>query len=494
MMAVRPARALSIMTSPPSVSGVRPGDVLAGKYRVDRVLGAGGMGIVVAAHHIGLDERVAIKFLLPEMLAHGEAVARFAREARAAVKIKSDHVARVSDVGTLENGAPYIVMEYLEGGDLSAWLKQHGALPLEQAIEFVLQACEAIAEAHALGIVHRDLKPANLFVIRRPDGALSVKVLDFGISKMRGVGSSVPDVSITKTSAMMGSPLYMSPEQMQSAKDVDSRTDIWALGIILYELVSGESPFMAEGIPELVAKIISMPPPPLRARKPDLPAGFEAVIERCLAKDRNQRFESVGELAHALLPYAPRRSRLSIDRISGVMRAAGFAGGATALPPSSDPTEGGAGGTQAAFGRTKAPPGRAKVTLLVGVALTAAGAGVFFSFRPAPTSPAAEPLATAAAAPIAAEAPRPAPPARAPTPEVATPAKSPADAPSAEPPAAAPASRTTRPAAAPKPVVAPVATPAPAPAPLPPPTAATVQARPAPVPAKKGTSAFDDRK
>ncbi|HEY4156934.1 MAG TPA: protein kinase, partial [Polyangiaceae bacterium] len=160
---------------PPSAAGVREGDVLAGKFRIEKILGVGGMGVVVAAHHLQLDERVALKFLLPETLGNPEAVARFAREARAAVKIKSEHVARVSDVGTLENGAPYMVMEYLDGSDLDAWLKERGALPIEQALELVLQACEAIAEAHSLGIVHRDLKPANLFVIRRPDGALSVK-------------------------------------------------------------------------------------------------------------------------------------------------------------------------------------------------------------------------------------------------------------------------------------------------------------------------------
>src|SRR5262245_59127005 len=165
-------------------TAVREGEVLAGKYRVDRVLGVGGMGVVVAAHHIELDDKVAIKFLLPETLENGEAVARFAREARAAVKIKSEHVARVSDVGKLESGAPYMVMEYLVGSDLAGWLDERGPLPIDQVVEFVLQASEAIAEAHSLGIVHRDLKPANLFAIRRPDGALSIKVLDFGISKM----------------------------------------------------------------------------------------------------------------------------------------------------------------------------------------------------------------------------------------------------------------------------------------------------------------------
>src|SRR6185295_3411573 len=165
-------------------SEVHEGQILAGKFRIERVLGQGGMGIVVAATHLQLDERVALKFLLPEALSNPEAVERFTREARAAVKIKSEHVARVSDVGMLETGAPYMVMEYLEGEDLGHWVSQRGALPTTQAVEFVLQAAEAIAEAHALGIVHRDIKPANLFCVRRADGLLSVKVLDFGISKL----------------------------------------------------------------------------------------------------------------------------------------------------------------------------------------------------------------------------------------------------------------------------------------------------------------------
>jgi serine/threonine-protein kinase len=347
--------AFSILSDNPQVaSGVREGDVLAGKYRIDQILGAGGMGVVVAAHHVALDEKVAIKFLLPDTLGNPEAIARFAREARAAVKIKSEHVAKVTDVGKLENGAPYMVMEYLDGGDLSGWLSQRGALPIEQAVEFVLQACEAIAQAHALGIIHRDLKPANLFVIRRPDGVLSVKVLDFGISKTTSLTGSGGSGSMTKTSALMGSPLYMSPEQMQSTKDVDARGDIWALGVILYELVAGVAPFAGETMPELIIQVMSAAPTPLRNKRPDAPEGFEAVILKCLDKDRGRRFQTVGELAVALLPFAPKRSRGSVERISGVMIAAGLAGSSLALPPSSDRTDEQptTAGTAASWGRT----------------------------------------------------------------------------------------------------------------------------------------------
>jgi serine/threonine-protein kinase len=316
-----------------ATAGVREGDILAGKYRVDRVLGVGGMGVVVAAHHVELDDRVAIKFLLPEALHNGEAVARFAREAQAAVKIKSEHVARVTDVGRLDNGAPYIVMEYLEGLDLSAWLQQRGALAIDQAVEFLLQACEAIAEAHALGIVHRDLKPANLFVIRRADGGLSVKVLDFGIAKRIGAQGA----NITSTAAVMGSPLYMSPEQLNSSKDADARTDVWALGVILYELLAGEPPFIAETVPGVMLKITASEPAPLRARRPEVPVALERVILRCLEKDRSKRLPTIGDLAHALVDFGTPRSRLSVERIAGIMAASGIplsAADATAAPPS----------------------------------------------------------------------------------------------------------------------------------------------------------------
>ena len=308
---------------PSMAAGVREGDVLAGKYRVERVLGAGGMGVVVAAHHIHLDEKVALKFLLPEALGDSNAVARFAREARNAVKIKSEHVARVFDVGTLETGAPYMVMEYLNGVDLAGWLRQRGPLPFEEAIDFVLQAGEAIAEAHALGIVHRDLKPANLFCIRSADGRPTVKVLDFGISKMTGVSASSPHMSLTKTASLMGSPFYMSPEQMEATRDVDARADIWALGVILHELLTGTVPFDGETVPEVAVKVGTRAPPPLRDFRPDAPEGLQAVIFRCLEKDRQRRYPDVSELAVALLPFGSGRSRPSVEKITAIIEGSG---------------------------------------------------------------------------------------------------------------------------------------------------------------------------
>ena len=349
-------------------AGVCEGDILAGKYRVEKILGSGGMGVVVAAHHVHLDQRVALKFLLPEALNNPEAVARFAREGRAAVKIKSEHIARVIDVGVLENGAPYIVMEYLEGGDLAAWLRQRGPLPMEQAVEFILQACEALADAHGLGIVHRDLKPANLFCVRRSDGLLSIKVLDFGISKVTGSAATGSDMGMTKTSVMMGSPLYMSPEQMRSSRDVDARTDIWALGIILFELLVGHPPFYADSIPELYVKVLTTSAGSILQKRPDLPAGLDAAIARCLGKSPADRYLNVAELANALAEFAPKRARATIERISRVIQNAGLSASALALPPSSDPAvRAGPSSppTQTAWGETKQPTRWRSTTLAI---------------------------------------------------------------------------------------------------------------------------------
>jgi len=311
-----------------NLAPVREGDVIAGKYRVDQVLGLGGMGIVVAATHVQLEQRVALKFLLPTALAHADVVQRFAREARAAVKIHSEHVARVLDVGSLESGAPYMVMEYLEGDDLDRVLKQRGALPISEAVDYLLQACEAIAEAHSHGIVHRDLKPSNLFLANRPSGPPTVKVLDFGISK---APLSTSEANLTATTGVVGTPLYMSPEQMASSRSVDVRSDIWSLGIVLYELISNQRPFMAESLPELIAAMLQNKPTPLRSHRGEVPPLLEASVMRCLEKDPAQRFSSVAELAWAIASFGPQRSRQSAERISHVLGNLAIVG--EALPP-----------------------------------------------------------------------------------------------------------------------------------------------------------------
>ncbi|KAB2888666.1 MAG: serine/threonine protein kinase, partial [Kofleriaceae bacterium] len=291
---------------------VEPGQVLAGKFQVERVLGQGGMGMVVAAQHLQLGQLVALKFLLPQAMHSAETTERFLREARATVRLKSEHVGRVIDVGTLDTGAPYIVMEYLDGQDLDGFRRTHTRLPVIQAVDFVLQASEAIAEAHSIGIVHRDLKPANLFLSVRADGTPIVKVLDFGISKAT---QDHQDFSLTRTATVMGSPGYMSPEQLRSARDVDARTDVWALGVILYELVSGQAPFAAEAITELTLKVAMDPTPPLGV---PAPPGFEDVIKRCLEKEPADRYGSVAELAAALVPFGPPNAAEMAKRIARV--------------------------------------------------------------------------------------------------------------------------------------------------------------------------------
>jgi serine/threonine-protein kinase len=293
---------------------VIPGSILAGKYRVERVLGQGGMGIVVEARHLALEERVALKFLLPAALTSPDAPERFLREARAAAKIKSEHIARVSDVGTLESGAPYMVMEFLEGSDLAHLVHEKGPLSVPDAVDYLIQGCEAIAEAHSHGIVHRDLKPANLFLTRRRDGSPLVKVLDFGISKRMGPGVE----SLTRTAMAMGSALYMSPEQMQETRAVDHRTDIYALGVALFELLAATTPFMAESMPQLCAAILTGTPRPLRSFRPDVPEHLAAVVARAYERDRALRYQSVGELVVALAPYAPPRSYMVIERVAKV--------------------------------------------------------------------------------------------------------------------------------------------------------------------------------
>jgi serine/threonine-protein kinase len=293
-------------------------EVLADKYRVERVVGRGGMGVVLAAWHLALDQRVALKCLQPELAQNSESAARFLREARAAAKIKSEHGVRVLDVGNLEDGLPYMVMEFLDGRDFSDELRDRGPLPVEECLNYALQAIEAVAEAHSLGIVHRDLKPENLFLARLPDGTRSVKVLDFGISKSMVIASA-DNRSLTQSSTIMGSPLYMSPEQMRAPRSVDARTDIWSLGAIIYELLSGHPPYVADTLPQLCAKMLESDPIPLSAYRPDVDPDLERTVTRCLARNVSERWQSMGELAQALLPFASRSSRIHAERVGRVL-------------------------------------------------------------------------------------------------------------------------------------------------------------------------------
>jgi serine/threonine protein kinase len=355
------------------------------------------MGVVVAATHIQLEERYALKFMLPRAMENKDASARFLQEARAAAKLKSEHVAHVHDVGTLESGAPYIVMEYLEGEDLQHILRARGPVSILEIAGYVLQACDGIAEAHARGIVHRDLKPANLFVARGPDGNPLVKVLDFGISKASALSDS--NVAMTNSAVILGSPLYMSPEQMKSSREVGPPTDQWSLGVILYEALCGRVPFDAGTLGELMSMVLTEPPHPLHMVRSDVSAELSGLVNRCLERDPARRFADVGELAKALAPWAPPALQPLAERVASVLRAthvssqsgpspraiSGF--DATMedrsgrLPGATKPnTNGGWGGTSArpAAGSTKsssAPGTRVLVVAALALAAVAAAAG-----------------------------------------------------------------------------------------------------------------------
>jgi eukaryotic-like serine/threonine-protein kinase len=405
---------------------VSTGQIVAGKFRVDRIIGQGSMGLVVAATHLALKRRVALKFMVGGGPAAKQREERFLREARAASMLQSRHVGKVLDAGTLEDGAPYIVMELLDGMDLASELKQRGKLPVADAVACVLQACEAVAEAHAHGIIHRDIKPANLFSTRGAQGARCIKVVDFGIAKVGAEAS----LDLTGTSQALGSPLYMSPEQMASTKNVDARTDIWSLGIVLYELLAATTPFAAETIPAVCARVFGDAPTPLAGHRPDVPPGLAAVIARCLEKDPARRWPHIEAFRAALAPYAHARAAAPaapVEAPKPVMAprpAAPSPPAATVIDPprpaAPEPPP-----------RSRAPA-VAAVLLSIGLPLA-----VFFGLRArAPASP-ATPVVTAEPTPSVAAPPVPTAPS---APTAPSPTASPSASASAAPEAAASAS------------------------------------------------------
>jgi serine/threonine-protein kinase len=428
-------------------SPVQVGEILAGKYKVEAVLGIGGMGVVVAARHMQLGERVAIKCLLPQVLDRTDVVTRFLREGQAAARIRSEHIARVYDVGTLENGVPYLVMEYLEGSDLGALLRAQGRFPIEDAVDYVLQACEALADVHALGIIHRDLKPGNLFLTQRNDGMPVIKLIDFGISKVGPqedpVGPPTSKEEVTQADVTMGTPSFMSPEQMVSARDVDARSDIWSLGIILHCLLTSRVPFQGTNVME-VYDLILKGAPPLRRFRSDAPERLEKIVLRCLRKDRKERYDNVGELAAELAAYGPPHASQSAERTARILRAkaAGRSATPVSAPSFSQPDmkaiptkiEGAvsveprtadtttvhlpladSGGTESSWGQLTSLPARLRRRSLVFFALGGglAGAVAIMLFirhvsedsSPSPTSPSEKPIATAEQASAAATPP-----------------------------------------------------------------------------------------
>lgn len=308
------------MASDPEVAApVKEGEILDAKYRIEEVIGVGGMGIVVAAHHLELDWRVALKFLLPQAAQSEELVRRFVREAKASVKLKGQHVAEVLDVGRLDDSRAYIVMEYLDGRDLGVEIAgAEEPFAIEDAVTWVLQACEGLAEAHAHGIIHRDLKPGNLFLTCVGEGKRVVKLLDFGISK--SINPTASEVlSLTKTEMLLGSPLYMAPEQLRSSKDADERSDIWSLGAIAYELLSGHVPFEATTLLDLCFKVVQEVCRDVRELRPEISPELASVVMRCLEKDPEARWSDIGALAAALEPFASPASEGSADRTIAVL-------------------------------------------------------------------------------------------------------------------------------------------------------------------------------
>jgi serine/threonine-protein kinase len=430
----------------------RVGDVVDGKYRIDGILGRGGMGLVAAATHVALDQPVAIKFLKQELVGDEATRARFAREARACVRIRSEHVCRVLDVGEMADGVPYMVMERLEGLDLSQVLKAEGPFEISRAIDCVLQACEGLYEAHRLGIVHRDLKPGNLFLSHSATGQPLVKVLDFGIA--RTVDAQEGE-TLTATGSILGSPHYMSPEQIVSPKSVDERSDVWSLAIILYRLLANALPFEADSFGRLAILIAGDHPLSLVARRPDVPPALEKVLFRALEKDPNARYVNVGVFAAALAPYGTIRSMAAAAAPTNSL----LAGGPTLAPHVPVPaTATGSrvpsitanamslsGGSQ-----TQVPPKSAAIPLLIGVAVVLLGAlgvtaKVAFGRRdPAPpltAVPTAPAPVSATIVPVPDNSVHPTVPSSTALPSV-----------SAPPPAAVPPVAVATPAATPRPV------------------------------------------
>lgn len=293
------------------------GDLLSSKYRIERLIGEGGMGAVFQARHEKLGHPVALKFLLPSLAKDSQAAARFMNEARAAAQIQSSHVAKVLDVDSTPDGGAYMVIEYLEGADFSRILEQRGSIPVAEAAGYLLETCEALAHAHRLGVIHRDLKPANLFLAQSVDGRAVVKVLDFGISKASGLASG-----ITATSSLLGSPVFMSPEQVRSSKNVDARADIWSLGVIFYNLLTGALPFVGENFGEVFAAVLERTPAPASSLRPDLPREVDEVIGMCLMRERDHRFANVADLADRLAPLAPAEGRPIAEAVRRIVTSA----------------------------------------------------------------------------------------------------------------------------------------------------------------------------
>lgn len=423
------------------------GDIVDGKYKIEAVIGRGGMGVVVAAQHMQLKETVALKFLLAQAEDEDEFRSRFLREAQVSAKLRGEHVTRLMDFGAPEGAPPFMVMEYLQGVDVRQAIKQNGPLPVEVAIDYIVQACEGLAEAHALGVVHRDLKPSNLFLTKRLDGSDLVKILDFGVSKM--AGQKDVDDDLTTAGSVLGSPRYMSPEQLRNSGDVDARADVWSLGAIFYEMLTGHAPFQAPSTAALCAKILGTDPiPTIIAERPDVPPAVEQAAFKCLAREREQRTPDVsGFIADLALATNLPWVSAAVGRISAVLerrstRGEGFSGSypglsasSARLGPLSSPSAMAMSDASSRSSKVEPAPAarRPMVPIAIAAVLLLLGGGLLLTRR-SPEPVAAAP-AVASPAPVA-----PPPSAAPPTPATteARPATPPSATASAAPPAADP--------------------------------------------------------
>ncbi len=376
-----------------------------GNYRITKLLGEGGMGAVYLAEHPGIGRKAAVKVLHPDLTRHTDIATRFFNEARAANAIHHPGIVEVLDFGTLPTGVSYIVMEYLEGDSLAKRLRTGGRMPMATALEYTRQAAAALGAAHDAGIVHRDLKPDNLYVVPDPrnPGREMIKVLDFGIAKL-GAGPTNPGSVKTRTGTIMGTPVYMSPEQCRGTKEVDHRTDIYALGIILYEMLCGTPPFVSEGHGELIHLHISAPPPPPRSRNPAIPERLEATVLRALAKDPAQRFQTMDELSRELAGGGATSATPPTPRVP-----AADAGISATMPAASHTTL--SASASIIERELTATRGRRRGPLVVAaLAVAAVGGYVVFSRAHREPEPAAQPVVARPAAPAPAPVPPVAPP------------------------------------------------------------------------------------
>jgi serine/threonine-protein kinase len=441
--------------------GLNPGDLIDDKYRIVRLIGEGGMGAVYEGENTRIHRRVAIKVLHANVAGMADVVARFEREAQAAGRIGSEHIVEVLDLGTLASGDRYMVMEFMDGDSLSQRIRQRGRVQPLELYPIARQLLDALAAAHGAGIVHRDLKPDNVFLLRSRRGQPDfVKLLDFGISKFAGSGSGL---SMTRTGAVMGTPYYMAPEQAKGSREVDHRVDLYAVGVILYEALTGQVPFLADTFNELLFKIVLEKPRPIEELAPDLDPGFAQVVTRAMAREPGERFQTAQEMQQSLDEWAA-RSGYSATSTGAYPASAVAAAPTTRTPVENAPlaaTPGIWSHTSAGAAPTQQKPKPSRTGLVVSLGamvLVAGGAGVFMlisSQTPtaAPSSVASQtPPSTpvAAAPPIApapasaAPAPTPAPSAEASKPVEVTPAPAvPAQANVARPVRAQPAARTT---------------------------------------------------